>query len=123
MPTPAPLQLLLFRHLDDDDIVPYQDAILRAFQGGKEVRNYLATGEDLGIQTEIFSAVPGLDVAHTLDSFCHTMTVVFIDRSLLDIGDSALWDWLAECWRLTNASNGKHAMLAVAMDERVGCQL
>lgn len=120
MPTPAPLQLLLFRHTDDDDAVPYQEAILRAFQGGKEVRNSLATGEDLGIQTEIFSAVPVLDVAHTLDSFCHTMTVVFIDRSLLDKGDSALWDWLAECWRLTNASNGKHAMLAVAMDERVG---
>src|SRR5580698_1408162 len=50
MPTLAPLQLLLFRHMEDDDVLPYQEAILRAFQGGKEASNYLATGEDLGIQ-------------------------------------------------------------------------
>lgn len=123
MPTLAPLQLLLFRHTDDDDVVPYQEAILRAFQGGKEVRNYLATGEDLGIQTEIFSGVPALAAAGTLDSFCHTLTVVLVDLALLAKGDDALWDWLAECWRLTNASNGRHAMLAIPMDERVGTSL
>jgi hypothetical protein len=120
MPTPAPLQLLLFRHTGDDDVVRYQEAILRAFQGGKDVRNYLATGEDLGIQTEIFSTAPALDVSSTLDSFCHTLTMVLVDRCLLDQGGNTLWDWLAECWRLTSASNGRHAMLVVPMDERIG---
>lgn len=120
MPTLAPLQLLLFRHTEDDDVADYQEAILRAFQGGKEVRNYLATGEDLGLQTEIFDSAPGLDPATTLDSFCHTVTVVLVDRSLLTKGGEPLWDWLAECWRLTSASAGRHAMFAVPMDERIG---
>jgi hypothetical protein len=120
MPTLAPLQLLLFRHSEDDDVAPYQDAILRAFQGGKEVRNYLATGEDLGIQSEIFDAAPGLAPAAVLDSFCHTVTVVLVDRFLLTKGEDALWDWLAECCGLTNASNGRHAMLVIPMDERIG---
>jgi len=120
MPTVAPLQILLFRHTDDNEVLPYQKAILRAFQGGEEAGNYLATGDDLGIQLEIFSTAPILAPAKTLEAFCHTVTVVFVDRALLDKGDDALWDWLAECWTLTSASNGRHAMLAIAMDERVG---
>jgi hypothetical protein len=117
---PAPLQLLLFRHLEDEDVLPYQEAILRAFQGGKEVGSYLATGEDLGVQLEVFSTAPMLDVGHTLDNFRHTVTVVLVDRSLLDKGGDFLWDWIAECWRATSASKGRHAMLAVPMDDRVG---
>ena len=46
----APLQLLIFRHPDDRDVEPYEDAIVRAFQGGKEAGGYLATAEDLGIR-------------------------------------------------------------------------
>jgi hypothetical protein len=120
MPTVAPLQILLFRHTDDAEVLPYQKAILRAFQGGEEAGNYLATGDDLGIQLELFSTAPALEPAKTLDSFCHTLTVVFIDRALLDKGGDPMWDWLAECWTLTSASNGRHAMLAIAMDERTG---
>jgi hypothetical protein len=120
MPTPPPLQLLLFLHKDDKEVVPYQEAILRAFQGGSEAEPYLPTSEDLGIQLEIFSTSPGLDAAHTLDSFCHTVTVVFVDRALLDGADDALWDWLADCWAHTSKSNGQHTMLAVPMDERIG---
>jgi hypothetical protein len=120
MPTVAPLQVLLFRHTDDADVLPYQKAILRAFQGGEEAGNYLATGDDLGIQLEIFSTVPVLGPAEALDAFCHTVTVVFVDRALLDKAGESMWDWLAECWNLTSASNGRHGMLAVAMDERTG---
>src|SRR5271166_5236510 len=120
MPTAAPLQILLFRHTDDADVLPYQKAILRAFQGGEEAGSYLATGDDLGIQLEIFSSAPVLAPAPTLDAFGHTMTVVFIDRGLLDKAGDPIWDWLAECWTLTRASNGRHAMLAIAMDERTG---
>ena len=120
MPTAAPLQILVFRHPDDRDVAPYQKALLRAFQGGEEAGNYLATGDDLGLQLEIFPGVPVLDPAHALDAFSHTVTVVFIDRGLLDKGGDQLWDWLSRCWTLTGASNGRHAMLAVAMDERVG---
>jgi hypothetical protein len=120
MPVVAPLQILLFRHTDDADALPYQKAILRAFQGGEEIGNYLATGDDLGIQLEIFSTVPTLAPSEVLDSFCHTATVVFVDRALLDKAGDPTWDWLAECWTLTSASNGRHAMLAIAMDERTG---
>src|SRR5580698_8124571 len=113
MPTVAPLQILLFRHTDDADALPYQKAILRAFQGGEEAGNYLATGDDLGIQLEIFSTTPALSPTQVLDAFCHTVTVVFADRALLDKGGGALWDWLAGCWTATSASNGRHAMLAI----------
>jgi hypothetical protein len=44
---PAPLQLLLFRHSADEDVFPYEEAIVRAFQGGKEAGDYLASEEDL----------------------------------------------------------------------------
>jgi len=120
MPTPAPLQLLIFRHADDLDVDRYQESILHAFQGGKDVRNYLATGEDLGIQIEIFGGPPARRATEVLDGFCHTVTVVLADRVLLEKGDEPLWDWLADCWNHTHTSNGRHAMLVVALDERVG---
>jgi hypothetical protein len=37
---------------------PFEDAIVRAFQGGKEAGGYLATGEDLGIQLESLTVRP-----------------------------------------------------------------
>jgi hypothetical protein len=120
MPTIAPLQILLFRHTDDSDGLAYQKAILRAFQGGEDAGNYLATGDDLGIQLEIFSTAPALTPAQTINAFCHTVTVVFVDHALLDKAGNPTWDWLAECWTLTAASNSRHAMMAVAMDERTG---
>src|SRR6266545_2722236 len=116
----APLQVLLFRHKEDEDVLPYQDAIVRAFQGGKEAGSYLATGEDLGIQLEVYSNPPPERPAQTLEGFRHTMIVVLVDRALLDKAADGLWDWLAEYWDLARASTGRHALLAVAMDERVG---
>ena len=120
MPTSAPLQVLVFRHREDEDVLPYQDAIIRAFQGGKDAGNYLATGEDLGIQLEVYSNPPPERPAQTLEGFRHTMIVVLVDRGLLDKAADALWDWLAEYWDLARASTGRHALLAVPMDERVG---
>jgi hypothetical protein len=119
MPVP-PLQLVLFRHPDDTGVLPYEDAILRAFQGGREAKGYVATGEDLGIQLEAFADVPPRGVAQTLDSFGHSFVVVIIDRAFLDKGRDAMWDWLETCWAHINASLGRHKLLAVAMDERVG---
>ena len=78
MPTAAPLQILLFRHTDDADVLRYEKAIVRAFQGGKEAGEYLATGEDLGIQLEVFSTAPGLDASRHSTAFCHTLTVVLL---------------------------------------------
>src|SRR6266478_2488706 len=118
----APLQLVLFRHGNDLDVVPYEEAIAKAFQGGKDAGGYLATGEDLGIQLEIFSTTPKLSVPEVIDSFCHTLTLVLIDRALLETTDDALWNWLEECWSLIKSSDGRHAMIAVSMDERVGRQ-
>lgn len=120
MPTRAPLQVLLFRHSDDTDVIPYQEAILRAFQGGKDTRNYLATGADLGIQSEIYETTPAFPAPETLDSFCHTLSIVLVDDALLSKGDDATWDWLEACWNHVRASNGRHAMIAVVLDERIG---
>ena len=87
---------------------------------GTRRRKVRRSTEDLGIQLQTFSTAPGLDAARTLDSFCHTVTVVLVDRALLGEADEGLWDWLAECRLRTRASGGRHAMLAVPMDERVG---
>jgi hypothetical protein len=120
----APLQLLIFRHSEDTDASGYENDILRAFQGGKEATGYHATGDDLGVQLQVFRETPRLEktVAQCLDSFCHTFTVVMVDNALLNKGSNDLWDWLAACWTHTTGSNNRHAMLAVAMDERVGKQ-
>jgi len=120
MPKMAPLQLLLFRHPADADAQLYELEIARAFQGGKDAGGYLATGEDLGLQWELFDKKPQKGVAETLDSFCHTLTVVLVDTKFLEQGDDELWDWLADCWNAARVSRGRHGMLAVAMDERTG---
>lgn len=119
MPTSAPLQVLLFRHSADPDVLPYENAIVRALQGGREAGDYLATGEDLGIQLEVFSSAPKALPSDTLNSFCHSMTIVLVDNVLLGT-DEAMWDWLAECWNLTKQSAERHVMLAIPMDERIG---
>jgi hypothetical protein len=119
MPKTAPLRLLLFRNPEDQDTDPYENAIARAFQGGRDAGGYLVTGEDLGVQWQVFSSAPQQDAAATLDSFCHTMTIVLVDNHLLK-SDDALWNWLAACWVRVRSSDGRHAMLVVAMDERTG---
>lgn len=121
MSASAPLQILLFRHPADGRTSSYEEAIVRAFQGGKEVGGYQATGEDLGIQYGEFSGAPPVSVKDKLDSFCHTVTIILIDSSLLDAGN-ALWDWLADCWEVTRSSKARHRMLAVALDEGVGAR-
>src|SRR5882724_1633241 len=120
MPASAPLQILLFRHPDDQDVTRYENGVVRAFQGGKEAAEYLATSEDLGIQLEVFMDTPPTPALDLLDAFCHTLAVVFIDRALLDKTAAPFWDWLVQCWSHVDASDGRHAILAVAMDERIG---
>jgi len=122
MPASAPLQLLIFRHPADADAAPYEEAIVRAFQGGKDAGGYLATGEDLQIQLQVFSGMPPHLAAQLLDGFDHTLTLVIIDAEFLRNGDAALWDWLGACWQHIDSSNGRHAILAVPMEERLGDQ-
>jgi hypothetical protein len=86
----------------------------------KETGGYLATGDDLGIQLEIFDSAPGRTPAETLDTFCRTLTIVLVDHKLLENGGDLLWDWLSTCWHHTTASNGRHSMFAIPMDERIG---
>ena len=114
------MQILMFRHPDDAEVPRYENAVVRAFQGGMEAGEYLATGEDLGIQLELFSDTPPQAAPETLDAFCHTLVVVFADQAFLAKSSVALWDWLVSCWTHTDASNGRHLMLVVAMDERRG---
>lgn len=120
MPASAPLQVLLFRHPDDTDVAPYEEAIVRAFQGGKEAGGYLATGEDLGIQLEVFFAAPPDPAPATLDRVCHTLVIVLIDHVFLNQGDAELWTWLGACWAHVDATGGRHGMVALPMEERLG---
>jgi hypothetical protein len=120
MAATAPLQILLFLHPDDLDVVRYEDAVVCALQGGKEAGEYLATGDDLGIQLEVFADAPSRTAPEVFGAFCHTLAIVFIDRALLDKTTTSFWDWLVHCWQYVDASDGQHALLAVAMDERIG---
>src|SRR5262245_58921361 len=114
-----PLQLLVFRHTRDVDTVPFEEHIVRAFQGGKDAGGYLAAGDDLGVQLEVFSAVPGSRASPTtvMDSFCHSLVVALVDAGLLNSGGDALFDWLAQCWTHVDRSAGRHGMLVAPMDE------
>src|SRR5690349_317050 len=116
MPATAPLQVLIVRHPKDTDVMPFEEAIVRAFQGGKEPGGYLATSEELGIQLKVFSGTTPDPPAQTLDAFCHTLTIVLIDRFLIESSDVGLWEWLAGCWKHADLSNGRHEMLAVPME-------
>src|SRR5690242_19152635 len=98
MPATAPLRILLFSHPDDHDVTRYEDAVVRALQGGKEAGEYLATGDDLGIQLEVLTDAPSRTAPEVLDAFCHTLAIIFIDRALLDKTTSSFWDWLVHCW-------------------------
>ena len=113
--------------------VAVREAIVRAFQGGKEPGGYLASGEELGIELQIFSTAPRMDhsEAQIFDSFCHTLAVVLIDRALLDKGGDSLWDWLSawlapyECFerptRSLGSANGRTCRRSVFPQEnRVG---
>lgn len=113
-----PLQLLLFRHPGDVDVRPYEDAILRAFHGGREIGGYAAVGDDLGIQIEIYGCAPPQTVDEKLAGFCHAVVVVLVDRQMLEQSDAGLWDWLAQCWERCDASDGRHAMIVLPLEER-----
>jgi hypothetical protein len=115
----APLQVILVRRPTDEDTAPFEDAIVRAFQGGKDPGGYVATGEDLGIQLRVFSDVPAVPAQQMVDEFLHTLVIVLVDHDLMSAGD-ALWDWLDACWRAVDQSNDRHRALAFPMDERLG---
>lgn len=121
----GPLQVLIFRHEGDEEALHYEDAIVRAYQGGKEARGYIPSMDDLGIQLEAFSSAPQLErgVGETLDAFCHTLTIVLLGRRFFDDNDHATWDWLAECWLHTNASGGRHGLLITRMEDAGGCNI
>jgi len=108
----------MFRHPEDPDVIPYEDAIVRAFQGGKDAAGYVATGEDLGVELRVFAATPPESANRLLDSCCHTLTVVLVDTALFTKSDQAFWEWLGDCWAYTEQSNGRHHMLIVPMEER-----
>lgn len=114
-----PLQVLLFRHHLDDDVGPFEEAIVRAFQGGKDAGGYLATGEDLDIQLEVYSEAPGTSVDANLSSAGHTLVVVLVDHHLLAI-DGPLWEWFEKCWEHVRNELDRHRMLVVPLTERVG---
>ena len=82
MTATAPLQILLFRHPDDSETAPLEDAIVRAFQGGKDATTYLATGADLGVKVQPFTKVPDIPAKDKLDATCHTLTLVLVGPAL-----------------------------------------
>ena len=122
MATKPPLRVLVFRHPLDEEIKPYEEALVAAFQGGKEAGAYIAVGADLGIQLGTFADAPPSPASSMLDEFCHTLVVVLVDTVLLE-KPIALRDWLAACFRhVSGSTGGRHRMLPLAMDERVAAR-
>jgi len=122
MATQTPLQILLFRHPEDRETIAYEDAIVRAIRGGRDLGGYLTTGEDLGeglgIQLRTFGKErPAKEAAQLLDECCHTLVIVLIDAALL--GSDAVLEWLEQCWAHVRASDGRHGALPFAMTERL----
>ena len=98
--------------------MPFEDAVVRAFQGGKDAAGYVATGEDLGVELRVFPGTPSESADAILDRCCHTLTIVLVDTAFLTDSDQSLWQWLGDCWQYTRQSNGRHHMLVVPMEER-----
>lgn len=116
-----PLRVLLFRHPADTDVQPFEDAVVGALQGGKDVGAYVVSGADLGVQLEVFSGVPPMDAGPFLDNFCHTLILVLADNEFLKADDKP-FEWLAACFAHASRSSGRHRMLAYAMEERLGAK-
>src|SRR5271156_1405710 len=104
-----PLRVLLFRHPGDPDTQPFEDAVVSAFQGGKEAGAYVASGADLGVQLEVFYDAPPIAAGPFLDNFCHTLVLVLVDNELLKV-NVGLFEWLAVCFAHASASSGRHRM-------------
>lgn len=114
-----PLQVLLFRHHLDDEAGPFEEAIVRAFQGGKDAGGYLATGEDLDVQLEVYTDAPGASVDANLSTASHTLIVVLVDDHLLAVG-RPLWEWFENCWARVRTEPDRHRLLVVPLTERLG---
>nr|WP_137827997.1 toll/interleukin-1 receptor domain-containing protein [Methylobacterium sp. L1A1] len=113
-----PFRLLIFRHQHDVDARPYEEALVNAFQGGKEAGAYIVAGADLGVQLEIFENAPPFPAETLSDDFCHTLVIVLVDAQLLAVGDS-LRHWLGSYSRHASGSGGRHRLLPLAMEERL----
>lgn len=120
MAASAPLQVLIFRHSEDVSTALYEEQIVRAFKGGKEAGGYLATGEDLKIELKSFTDVPPQAAVELIDAFCHSLTIVLIDRKLLE--SDAMCGWLAAAWARIRNSGKRHAMIPFPMQEDIGWQ-
>jgi hypothetical protein len=114
-----PLQVLLFRHHLDPEAGLFEEAIVRAFQGGKDAGGYLATGEDLDVQLELYTEVPRASVDANLSSASHTLVVVLVDEHLLGL-ERPLWEWFENCWARVRREPVRHRMLVMPLTERLG---
>ncbi len=119
MTAAAPLRILLFRHPNDPDVRPFEDAIVRVIQGGKDAGAYVAAGAGLGVQLELFANAPPLAADRFLDNFRHTLVVVFVDHGLLG-AEPSLFTWLKACFRHVSETGDRHGILVLALEERLG---
>jgi len=118
-----PFQVVIFRHANDIEGVPFEQAAERAFKGGITASGYLATGEDLGVDLKTFNACPhsSVSIQMLLDQACHTLLIAIIDFPALD--DALFLDTLANIWSLIRRSGKRHDMLLLTLDERVADKL
>jgi hypothetical protein len=114
-----PLRVLILRDARDAKLLPYEEALTRAFQGGRDASGYLATGEDLGIQVQPFTSTPPEPAAQMLDAFCHTLVIVLVGSGLLEDKDPALLNWVEACWKHVAASDGRHGAIALPLNEEL----
>lgn len=111
----APLRVMIcgkssFRQCDE-----YVEAIVRAFNGSDDDGGYLASGDDLDVDTRWFSDCPAHTADLHLNGALHTFIVILANAELAD--DVEYRKWLEEALRLVQDSNGRHRILVLAENE------
>lgn len=119
MTSRAPLRVVLFRDPNDTTVAKYENAVVRAFQGGKEPGAYVASGADLGVQLQLFFNTPPEEAVPYMDAFCHTLVLVVLSANLPPCARGPA-NWLAVCHAHESVSDGRHKLLVLAMEKRFG---
>jgi hypothetical protein len=116
--TTSPLQVIVLHHVADEDVAPFEAALVQSLQGGSSAAGYLDAGDDLGIQLLRFGQVPTQDAPTLLDACCHSLVVALVDTALLGADQASLWKWIGDAWGHCAHTAGRHALLILPMEER-----
>ncbi|HIF00284.1 MAG TPA: hypothetical protein EYG03_27290 [Planctomycetes bacterium] len=83
--------------------------------GSADDSGYLASGDDLDVDTRWFSAAPSHSAEQHLNGALHTFVVVLANSDLAR--DKDYHEWLGQALKLVQESDGRHRLLVLAETE------